>query len=92
MFKEKTKSIDINELLGSTSQGSLVQTGTRGDNKSCDSASAWIKLNVDQSGFYRVKYDEELSARLRHAIEKKCLSVADRYGNSDSLSKCYNWS
>lgn len=57
-----------------------MQTGSGGD-----SASAWIKLNVDQSGFYRVKYDEELSARLRHAIERKCLSVADRYGNSSAL-------
>lgn len=79
LFKEKTKCLDINELLGSSSsQGSLMQTGSGGD-----SASAWIKLNVDQSGFYRVKYDEELSARLRHAIERKYLSVADRYGIVD---------
>ncbi|CAL5421917.1 unnamed protein product [Camellia sinensis] len=39
---------------------------------------AWIKLNVDQAGFYRVKYDEGLASRLRHAIETKCLSATDR--------------
>lgn len=43
--------------------------------------SSWIKVNVDQTSFYRVKYDENLSARLRHAIENKCLSTMDRYGN-----------
>lgn len=42
--------------------------------------SAWFKLNVDQTGFYRVKYDEELEARLRHAIESSQLSATDRFG------------
>ncbi|CAA3003859.1 aminopeptidase M1 [Olea europaea subsp. europaea] len=45
--------------------------------------SSWIKVNVDQTGFYRVKYDEDLSARLRLAIEKKCLSTCDKYGVLD---------
>ena len=43
--------------------------------------SAWIKINVDQTGFYRVKYDEPLQAKLRYAIEKKLLSGTDRFGN-----------
>lgn len=43
--------------------------------------SSWIKLNVDQTGFYRVKYDEELAARLRSAVENKQLSETDRFGN-----------
>ena len=46
-------------------------------------ASAWIKLNVDQVGFYRVKYDEDLAGRLRCAIESKYLSATDRFGNLD---------
>ena len=46
-----------------------------------DIASAWIKLNVDQTGFYRVKYDEDLAARLRYAIENKYLSATDRFGH-----------
>ncbi|GMI94982.1 AMINOPEPTIDASE M1, aminopeptidase M1 [Hibiscus trionum] len=51
--------------------------------------SAWIKLNVDQTGFYRVKYDEELAARLRHAIENKYLTATDRFGIlDDSFALC----
>jgi puromycin-sensitive aminopeptidase len=46
-------------------------------------ASAWIKLNVDQAGFYRVKYDEDLAGRLGYAIEGKYLSATDRFGNLD---------
>ncbi|CAA6672775.1 unnamed protein product [Spirodela intermedia] len=49
----------------------------------------WIKLNVDQTGFYRVKYDDVLTARLRSAIEGKQLSVADRFGIlDDSYALC----
>lgn len=48
--------------------------------------TAWIKLNVDQTGFYRVKYDEELQARLRHAIESSQLSATDRFGKMDFFS------
>uniref|UniRef100_A0A0D9YPC6 Aminopeptidase n=1 Tax=Oryza glumipatula TaxID=40148 RepID=A0A0D9YPC6_9ORYZ len=43
----------------------------------------WIKLNVNQTGFYRVSYDEELASRLRYAIEANKLSAADRYGVLD---------
>ncbi|KAK8660807.1 hypothetical protein V6N13_051716 [Hibiscus sabdariffa] len=51
--------------------------------------TAWIKLNVDQTGFYRVKYDEELAARLRHAIENKHLTATDRFGIlDDSYALC----
>nr|CAB3449347.1 unnamed protein product [Digitaria exilis] len=43
----------------------------------------WIKLNVNQTSFYRVSYDEELASRLRYAIETNKLSAADRYGVLD---------
>ncbi|XP_043718554.1 aminopeptidase M1 [Telopea speciosissima] len=49
----------------------------------------WIKLNVDQTGFYRVKYDDVLAARLRYAIEASHLSATDRFGIlDDSYSLC----
>ncbi|CAM8961662.1 unnamed protein product [Rhodiola kirilowii] len=49
----------------------------------------WVKLNVDQTGFYRVKYDDELAARLRYAIQRKQLSTADRFGVlDDSFALC----
>ncbi|GMN36050.1 hypothetical protein TIFTF001_005719 [Ficus carica] len=57
-----------------------LTTGTR---------DSWIKLNVDQTGFYRVKYDEDLASRLRYAIENKYLSATDRFGLlDDSFALC----
>ncbi|GAB2285947.1 AP-1 complex subunit mu-1-Iike, variant 2 [Dionaea muscipula] len=51
--------------------------------------SSWIKLNVDQTGFYRVNYDEHLGAKLRHAIESNLLSATDRFGIlEDSFALC----
>lgn len=41
----------------------------------------WIQFNVDQTGFYRVKYDDILAKRLRYAIESGFLPASDRYGN-----------
>jgi len=50
----------------------------------------WIKLNVNQTSFYRVSYDEELASRLRYAIETNKLSAADRYGTLPISSlKCF---
>ncbi|OMO66979.1 Peptidase M1, alanine aminopeptidase/leukotriene A4 hydrolase [Corchorus capsularis] len=57
--------------------------------KSSDPARSWIKLNVDQIGFFRVKYDEALGAKLRYAIENKYLSITDRLGIlDDSFALC----
>ncbi|KAG2663383.1 hypothetical protein I3843_16G028000 [Carya illinoinensis] len=54
-----------------------------------DAVSAWIKLNVDQTGFYRVKYDDNLAARLIYAIENKYLTATDRFGIlDDSFALC----
>ncbi|KAI4316496.1 hypothetical protein L6164_024476 [Bauhinia variegata] len=72
LLQTKTESLDLKELLGSD----VAQD--RGVN-------SWIKLNVDQTGFYRVKYDEGLAARLRYAVEKQYLSATDRYGILDDL-------
>ncbi|KAL3511647.1 hypothetical protein ACH5RR_024364 [Cinchona calisaya] len=43
----------------------------------------WIKANVHQAGFYRVKYDDDLLTRLGKAIESNCLSAADEFGILD---------
>ncbi|GFY96739.1 aminopeptidase M1 [Actinidia rufa] len=78
LLQAKSESLDTKEFLGcSISQGCLKETG------------AWIKINVDQTGFYRVKYDDELAGRLRYAIEAKFLSATDRFGIlDDSYALC----
>ncbi|BFG18649.1 hypothetical protein CerSpe_049230 [Prunus speciosa] len=73
LLQKKFESFDIKEFLGC----SVAETACRG------SLCSWIKINVDQIGFYRVKYEQELSAALRNAIEKKHLSATDRFGILD---------
>ena len=86
LLETKSKTFDMNESLGcSISKNSLVETGAEAKDERNSATCSWIKLNVDQSGFYRVKYDENLAAMLRHAIEKKYLSATDRYGNFSFL-------
>ncbi|KAM4121389.1 hypothetical protein ACB094_01G001800 [Castanea mollissima] len=73
LLESKTGTLDMKEFLSDKS----------------NLASAWVKLNVNQTGFYRVKYDEDLAARLQHAIENKHLSATDRYGIlDDSFALC----
>lgn len=67
LLQTKSETLDVNEFLGAP----------------VSSGSPWIKVNLEQTGFFRVKYDADLSARLRNAIEKKSLSTCDRYGNHD---------
>ncbi|WCJ39469.1 aminopeptidase M1 [Euphorbia peplus] len=43
----------------------------------------WVKVNIEQSGFYRVKYGEELSAAVRIAVKNNCLSSTDKFGILD---------
>ncbi|KAI7735793.1 hypothetical protein M8C21_000555, partial [Ambrosia artemisiifolia] len=43
----------------------------------------WVKVNVGHTGFYRVKYDGVLTARLMKAIKDKCLSPEDKFGILD---------
>ncbi|KAH7865367.1 hypothetical protein Vadar_005683 [Vaccinium darrowii] len=49
------------------------------------SENFWVKLNIGQTGFYRVKYDHKLTAQLKKAIEDNCLSASDRFGILDDM-------
>ncbi|CAM8970525.1 unnamed protein product [Rhodiola kirilowii] len=76
LLNEKSESIDIKELAGCS-----CSKESEKDSEGCP----WIKINVNQTGFYRVKYGEDLAARLRHAIAQKHLSGSDRFGVLDDL-------
>ena len=47
--------------------------------ETCDE-HLWVKVNTDQSGFYRVKYEDKLAAQLRKAVESNYLSAIDKFG------------
>ncbi|URE48053.1 Puromycin-sensitive [Musa troglodytarum] len=75
LLETKSEKLDVPELFNPENQKI--------------SGSVWLKFNVDQTGFYRVKYDDELAAGLRHAIEANQLSPTDRFGVlDDSFALC----
>lgn len=47
---------------------------------SFDNEQLWVKINIYQSGFYRVNYEDKLAARLRKAIEHNSLEATDKFG------------
>ncbi|KAL6533773.1 hypothetical protein OROHE_013606 [Orobanche hederae] len=75
LLQTKSETLDVKEFLGASNS----------------SACPWIKVNLNQTAFFRVKYDELLSARLRNAIERKCLSVSDKYGQAAKLTEKLAW-
>ncbi|KAF4365815.1 hypothetical protein F8388_014452 [Cannabis sativa] len=74
LLESKSGALDMNEF-------GLAEAATA-EGKG-GSSLGWIKLNVNQTGFFRVKYDEDLAERLRYAIENKYLTATDRFGILD---------
>ncbi|KAM0866607.1 hypothetical protein ACQ4PT_042519 [Festuca glaucescens] len=68
LLKGKADKIHIKDFAAS-------QTADRGTGQ-----NSWIKLNIDQTGFYRVKYDDELAAGLENAVKAKKLLSMDMIG------------
>ncbi|KAG0543432.1 hypothetical protein BDA96_02G190700 [Sorghum bicolor] len=74
LLKGKSDRLDIRDIV---SQCGNQQKG--GD--------FWIKLNINQTGFYRVQYDDKLAAALQNALQAKKISVMDKIGIvEDSLA------
>ncbi|MBA0623122.1 hypothetical protein Godav_008606 [Gossypium davidsonii] len=73
LLESKSENLDASELFPTSDEKNEDEYGQ----------ASWIKVNIGQSGFYRVKYGDELNARLRKAIEKGFLSVTDKYGILD---------
>ena len=76
-WKKKSQKLDISELVHSPHQNK--STFNEKNEEKCDE-HFWVKVNIEQSGFYRVKYEDKLAARLRKAIESNCLSATDKFG------------
>lgn len=68
---------DLSELAQPMGD-SLSSTRDKQDEDSDE--NLWVKVNVDQSGFYRVNYEDKLAVRLRKAIQKNCLVATDKFG------------
>ncbi|XP_026656624.2 aminopeptidase M1-B-like isoform X2 [Phoenix dactylifera] len=85
LLKTKFEELDIMDLIGSANgKANLLEKSSQGN-----SERFWIKFNIDQTGFYRVKYDDELAAGLRYAIEANKLYATDRIGIlEDSYALC----
>ncbi|XP_058086693.1 aminopeptidase M1-like isoform X1 [Magnolia sinica] len=82
LLRTKSDRLEILELVGSSDE-SLTEKRNQGEGDEKNPECFWYKINVDQTGFYRVKYDDQLAARLRFAIEASCLSATDRFGILD---------
>ncbi|KAL9671244.1 hypothetical protein QQ045_008811 [Rhodiola kirilowii] len=52
-----------------------------------DMGCPWIKVNVNQTGFFRVIYENNLASRLAYTIKQKNLSHADRFGIINDLNE-----
>ncbi|OIW17111.1 hypothetical protein TanjilG_26766 [Lupinus angustifolius] len=72
--------VDISDLVQSIGDDlSSIKTKDEVDVQE----NLWIKVNVDQSGFYRVNYEDKLALRLRKAIQNNCLLPTDKFGILD---------
>lgn len=69
--------MDIAEFFHSSD---ISSSGHEQHNQKDFGNNGWIKINVHQAGFYRVKYDNNLMVGLKNAIEGNYLSAADEYG------------
>ncbi|KAK1434223.1 hypothetical protein QVD17_11142 [Tagetes erecta] len=78
LLETKVGKLDISEFHSSHFSSSLPNN----KNKKVGE-KPWVKINVGHTGFYRVKYDSVLTARLMKAIEDKCLSPEDKFGILD---------
>ncbi|KAL5576285.1 hypothetical protein UlMin_017984 [Ulmus minor] len=86
LLETKFGEVDISDLVNSF-DGDSSSSKEKSEEKSDE--KLWIKVNIEQGGFYRVNYDQNLEARLRKAVETNCLSALDKFGIlDDSYALC----
>jgi puromycin-sensitive aminopeptidase len=69
--------VDISELV--QHNGDDVNSNEN-KHEEVSQENLWIKVNVDQSGFYRVNYEDKLAVRLRKAVQNNYLLPTDKFG------------
>lgn len=58
----------------------LMESSTENFETTINSDDQWVKLNPDQTGFYRVNYSEKQLDKLQNAIQNNLISPRDRLG------------
>lgn len=81
LLKTKSDKLDLRGLIDSP----IIDTSSMDKSTYEKAGYFWIKFNVDQTGFYRVKYDTMLMAALTKAISQNKLSSMDKYGNINAI-------
>lgn len=79
LLETSIQTIDLSQLFH-FSDGNSSSFGEK--NKEKQDEHLWVKVNVEQTGFYRVN-DEKLLALLTKSIEENCLLPTDRFGMLD---------
>ncbi|XP_054780299.1 aminopeptidase M1-like isoform X2 [Prosopis cineraria] len=75
--------LDISGLVQASGDS---QSSTEEKNVEDSDEKLWVKVNVDQSGFYRVNYEDKLAVRLRKAIQNNYLKATDKFGILDDAN------
>ncbi|XP_065866554.1 aminopeptidase M1-like, partial [Euphorbia lathyris] len=78
LLQSQVERMEVSSLLVSSSVGNSSSL-----NEDKCGECQWIKVNIEQSGFYRVKYGDELSAAVREAVKNNFLSSTDKFGILD---------
>ncbi|KAB2611179.1 aminopeptidase M1-like [Pyrus ussuriensis x Pyrus communis] len=63
LLETKSREVNISDHVDSSDNGLKNQ-------QKCDE-QLWVKVNIKQSGFYSINYEDKLAPRLRKAIEQK---------------------
>jgi puromycin-sensitive aminopeptidase len=58
----------------------LMESATDSFSTTLDSSDKWIKINPDQTGFYRVNYSDQQLLKLQTAIQRNQIPARDRLG------------
>ena len=76
--REETWPIPLHYMTASGQEGFLLFTRT--DQDISIEQAKWVKLNRAQSGFYRVRYPDEMLCELGAAIKGRKMSSSDAWG------------